>query len=74
MILSVITHPNAKQPRIEKDLLGTLHAYVSAQPLEGKANTATIEALAKHFRVKKSAVTILSGHKTKNKRVEIEEI
>lgn len=71
MQLSVIAHPNAKRPRIEQDLLGTLHVYVNAPPLEGKANQAVIESLAGHFKVKKSAVLLMSGHKSKNKRFEI---
>lgn len=71
MTISVITHPNSKRPRIEEDLTGMLHVYVNAPPLEGRANQAVIEALALHFGVKKNAVTLLSGHKSKNKRFEI---
>ena len=71
MQISIITHPNAKRPRIEQDLLGALHVYVNAPPLEGKANKAVIEALAEYYKVKKSAVTLLSGHKSKQKRFEI---
>lgn len=67
MKLSVIVHPNSKKPRIEKDLLGELHIYVSEPPLEGKANQAVIEALAKHLSVKKSSVHLLSGAKSKQK-------
>lgn len=71
MNISVITHPNSKKPRVEADLLGMLHVYVMAPPLEGKANLAAIETLAKHFGVKKSDVTLLSGHTNKHKRFEI---
>lgn len=71
MQISVITHPNSRHPRIETDLTDALHVYVSAPPLEGKANMAVIETLAKHFGVKKNAITLLSGHKSKMKRFEI---
>ncbi len=71
MKITVIAHPNAKRPRIEKDLLGTLHVYVNAPPLEGKANRAVEEALAKHFNVKISQIELISGHKSKNKTFEI---
>lgn len=71
MQLSVIAHPNAKRPRIEEDLLGVMHVYVNAPPLEGKANKAVVEALAEHFHVKKRAVTLLSGERSKHKRFEI---
>lgn len=71
MQVSAITHPNAKRPRIEEDLTGMLHVYVNAPPLEGRANMAAIEAIADYYKVKKGAVTLLSGHKSKNKRFEI---
>lgn len=71
MKISVIAHPNAKKPRIEKDLLNIIHVYVSAPPLEGKANKAVIEALAEHFHTKKSQVILLSGEKSKNKLFDI---
>lgn len=71
MKISVIVHPNSKKPRIEKDLLGTLHVYVKDPPLDGKANQAVIEALAEHFRVSKSQIKLLSGFKSKIKVLEI---
>lgn len=71
MKISVITHPNAKRPRVEKDLLNTIHVYVSAPPLEGKANKAVIEALADYFHIKKSQVILISGEKSKNKFFDI---
>jgi hypothetical protein len=69
--ISIIAHPNSKKPRIEKDLFETLHVYVSEPPLEGKANNAVREALAEYFNVKKNAVLIISGEKSKNKAFEI---
>ena len=71
MKLSVIVHPNSKKPRIEKDMLGTLHVYVSEPPLEGRANGATVAALAAHFKVKKNSIFIVNGGKTKNKTIEV---
>ena len=71
MKITVIAHPNAKKPRIETDLLGTLHVYVNQPPLEGKANKAVIEALAEHFKVKKNEIILLSGQKTKIKLFDI---
>lgn len=74
MKVSIIAHPNSKKPRIEKDLLDTMHVYVSAPPLEGKANNAVIEALAKYFSVKKSQVLLLKGERSKVKIFEIGEV
>jgi uncharacterized protein (TIGR00251 family) len=71
MQVTVIVHPNSKKPRIDIDLLGTLHIYVSAPPLEGKANEAVIESLSNHFKVSKSQITLKKGHKSKLKTFEI---
>lgn len=71
MKLAVIAHPNSKKPRVEKDLLDTLHVYVSEPPLEGRANRAVIEAVAQHFKTKKGNVFLLSGERSKNKVLEI---
>ncbi len=71
MKYTIIVHPNAKKPRIEKDLLDTLHVYVHEPPLEGKANNAVIAALANYFHVKKGNIDIVGGWKAKQKVVEI---
>ena len=71
MKIEIIAHPNSKRARIEKDLLGTLHVYVSAPPLEGKANRAIIEALGDYFGRSKSMVQLISGEKSKKKLFEI---
>lgn len=71
MKVTIIAHPNSKKPRVEKDLLETIHVYVSEPPLEGKANNAIRESLAKYFGIKKSSVLLISGEKSKNKVFEI---
>lgn len=67
----VVVHPNSKKPRIEKDGTEVLHVYVSKPPVEGQANLAVIEALAKHFKVSKSQVELVKGVKSKKKTFEI---
>jgi len=71
MKVSVIVHPNSKRIRIEKDLIKTLHVYVNAPPLQGKANEATIEILADFFKTKKNKINLLRGTNSKNKIFEI---
>jgi len=71
MRVSVIVHPNSRKTRIEKDLMGMLHVYVNAPPLEGKANEAVTEALADFFKNKKNEIFLLSGAKSKNKIFEV---
>lgn len=71
MKISIIAHPNSRNPRIEKDMLEVFHVYVRQPPIEGAANHAIIEALAEYFNVKKSAVMLVSGVTSKNKTFEI---
>lgn len=74
MILTIIAHPNSKKPRIEKDLMGTLHVYVNKPPLENKANEAVLEDLAKYLEIKKNQLILISGEKSKTKTFEISEL
>jgi uncharacterized protein (TIGR00251 family) len=46
---------------------------VKEPPKEGKANQAVIKLLAEHFGVPQSQIKILSGFRTKNKVVEVQE-
>lgn len=71
MKYSVVVHPNSKKPRIEKDSAGVLHVYVNKPPVEGQANLAVMEALAKHCKVSKSQVGLVRGAKSKKKTFEI---
>ncbi len=68
--LAVKVVPNAKKEGvIEED--GRLKIYVHAPALDGKANKAVIEILAKHLGVKKSKVRIVRGETLREKVVEI---
>ena len=71
MKVTIIAHPNSKKPRVEEDLLGTMHVYVNAPPLEGRANKAIIRVLAKYFHVKRGCVLFVSGTKSRSKTFEI---
>lgn len=71
MKIAIIAHPNSKNPRIERDLLGNLHVWVKEPPLEGNANRAIEDALADHFKIKRSQVELISGAKSKNKIFEL---
>ncbi len=71
MRITVVAHPGAKRPRVEGDLLGTIHVYVKEPPLEGKANHAILEALAKYLNTKKSNLVLTSGETSKIKTFEI---
>ncbi len=74
MRILVNVHPNSKKQRIEKDLLGILHIYITQPPLKGKANKAVIEVLANYFKTKKNSIFLISGIKSKNKIFEIKRV
>lgn len=44
---------------------------VKEPPVKGKANQAVIEALAEYFDVKRSRVSIVAGHTSKQKIIDI---
>ena len=71
MKIIVTAHPNSKKPRVEKDLLGNIHIYVSEPPIEGKANKAITESLADYLNIKKGKLFLLSGHKLRIKVFEM---
>lgn len=72
MDIEIIAHVNSKKPRIEKDLFGTLHVYVKEPAMEGRANLAIIQSIAKHFETNVSSVILIRGHKSKKKFFRIE--
>lgn len=71
MKISVTVHPNSKKPRIIKNNSNNFDVYVAQKAINNQANLATIEVLAKYFQVKKSAIKLLSGMKSKLKFFEV---
>jgi uncharacterized protein len=64
------------QPRASKDEIAGVHdsalkVRLRAPALEDRANEALCDFLAQLLKTPKSAVRILSGHRSRNKRVEI---
>ncbi len=45
--------------------------YLTAPPVEGKANKLLLELLAKYFNLKKSQIRIIKGGRTRDKVVQI---
>ena len=78
MKISVKVIPNAKQNEVVDDafdLLGAriLKVKVNQPPEDGRANKAVIEILADYFKVKKSAIIIVTGETSRNKIIEIKD-
>lgn len=71
MKIAVKVHPHSKKPHINKDATGTLNVYVTQPAIDNQANIAVIDALAQYFQIKKSAVQLITGTKSKIKMFEI---
>jgi len=68
--ISVKVIVNARK-NLVKQAGDTLKVYLTAPPVDNKANKLLVEVLADHLGTKKSHVRIIHGHKSHNKVVEI---
>lgn len=71
MILDLHVQPGAARTEFAGKHGDRIKVRVAGRAVEGKANEALIEFLAAHFRVPRRNVRILSGLKSRHKRVEI---
>jgi uncharacterized protein len=71
VILDLHVQPGASRTEFAGKHGERLKVRLQARALEGQANEALIEFLAAHFRVPRRNVRILSGLKSRQKRVEI---
>lgn len=63
--------PNSKEEKLEKVSDNEFILWVKAPAKEGRANEAAVELLSNYFDMAKSRITIIKGHKSKNKIIEI---
>ncbi len=70
MKLNIKVIPNSKQEKVIQEE-NRLKVCLKSRALEGKANKALIQLLAKHFNTKKSNINIIIGLKSRKKVVEI---
>ena len=71
VVIQVKVIPNSSKCCCEGWKEGVLRVRVPASPEKGKANAQLIEVLAEFFDTAKSNISILSGHSSRNKRVQI---
>ncbi len=64
--------PNAKITRIKAERENQFKVWLPAPAVDNQANKALLELLAKHFNVKKKALSIINGHKSQKKIIELE--
>ena len=71
MIFAVRVQPRASKDEIAGEMGGAIRVRLRAPALEDRANEALVELLAELLKTPKSAVRILSGDRSRNKRVEV---
>lgn len=72
VLLTIHVQPGARADRIEGLHGDALKVRISALPVEGAANTALTNFLAKCCGVSRGAVTVVAGAASRRKRVRIE--
>jgi uncharacterized protein (TIGR00251 family) len=68
---AVRVQPRASKDEVVGEMNGAIKVRLRAPAVEGRANEALIEFLAELLKTPKAAVRILSGDRSRNKRVEI---
>ena len=71
VFVSVRVQPRASKDEVAGEMGGALKVRLRAPAVENRANEALIEFLAQLLKTPKSAVRILSGDRSRTKRLEI---
>ena len=73
MVLEVKVVPGARK-NLYKEESGVVKVYLTAPPVDGRANESLCDFLAEHFDVRVSSVEIIKGLKSRNKVINIKGI
>jgi uncharacterized protein (TIGR00251 family) len=71
LTIDVLVVPRASRTAVGPMVGDRLRVAVTAPPVDGEANAAVVDALAKAFGVRRSAVTIVRGQRGRRKTVSI---
>ena len=71
VVFRVRVRPRASKDEVAGEIDGALKVRLQAPAVEGRANEALIEFLAQLLKTPKAAVRILSGDRSRTKRIEI---
>lgn len=72
--IKIRVQPRARQSAVDGALGDTLKIRVTAPPTDGKANAEVIALLSDFFGVPRRAITIVTGHTSRDKVVAIEAV
>lgn len=70
--ISVRAQPRAKQISVVEESQDHYKVYLNTPPVDGKANSALIEILSKHFGVPRSRISLVSGQSSRDKIFQID--
>ena len=68
---AIKVHPRAKKNAITGEVGDALKVSLTAPPLDGRANEACIDFLAKLLNVPRSSVSIAAGQSSRNKVIRV---
>jgi uncharacterized protein (TIGR00251 family) len=71
VVFAVRVQPRAHRDEIAGDMAGAIRIRLQAHAVDGRANEALIAFLAQLLNTRKGAVRILSGDRSRIKRIEI---
>lgn len=71
VVFAVRVQPRASRNAVEGEWQGALKVRLTAPPVDDKANAALCVFLAEQLNIPRSAVRILAGERSRNKRVAV---
>jgi len=71
VVFSVRVQPRASKDEVAGEMEGALKVRLRAPAVEDRANEALVEFLAQLLKTSRAAVRILSGERSRTKRIEI---
>jgi len=72
-IYNIKVVPRAKENKVEQMAKNEFKVWLTAPPVDNKANFLLIEIMAKYLNVKQRQIAIISGVKSRDKKIRIEE-
>ena len=72
LILEIRIQPRSNHERVVGVVAGRLKVCVTTAPIDGAANQRLLGLLAREFKVPKSRIRLLSGTRSRDKRIAIE--
>ena len=74
MLMHVKVKPNARSSELVQVSDGTWLARLKSPPVDGKANDELVALIARHFKCRKSAISIKAGASGRTKLVKVEAV